>query len=135
MTSRLGWLVLVAGVMTGCYNPPKPACGFFCGPGGACPASYTCNAIDQRCHANGSPSDLVCSTLDAPLADVLPVVDGKVDGMIDGMIDAMPDASADAMPDARPLDAMPDAMPDAMVDARPLDATPDASADAMPDAI
>ena len=40
--------------MAGCYSPPEPACGFFCGPSGACPADYTCFS-DQRCHLNSAP--------------------------------------------------------------------------------
>lgn len=54
--------------MTGCYSVPQPACGFFCGSAGECPADYTCSAADNRCHLNGSPAQM-CSTLDAGIVD------------------------------------------------------------------
>ncbi len=54
----VGWL--------GCYDVPRPACGFRCGPSEACPADYSC-AADGRCHLNGSPSTLVCATPDAAI--------------------------------------------------------------------
>jgi len=46
--------------IAGCYDLPKPECGFVCGDNGACPADYTCNAADNRCHREGSP--LLCAT-------------------------------------------------------------------------
>lgn len=62
----------------GCYDVPEPPCGFRCGPMGACPAHYTCNQDDGRCHRDGAPASLVCGTVDAA-------------------IDAPPDAPLDAM--------------------------------------
>ena len=41
-------LVLGAVVLGGCYQTPKPDCGFTCGAGGACPTDYTCHE-DNRC--------------------------------------------------------------------------------------
>jgi hypothetical protein len=39
----------LAAVAAACFSPLKPACTFACGPGGACPAEYTC-ASDGLCH-------------------------------------------------------------------------------------
>jgi hypothetical protein len=60
-----GALTLGAAVATGCYDTPKPACGFACSSTDACPADYTCGA-DKRCRLTSA------STFpDCPL--VLPV--------------------------------------------------------------
>lgn len=70
---RIAYVVGALGAslaMTGCYSVPQPACGFFCGSGGACPADYTCSAADNRCHLNGSPAQM-CSTLDAGTSDAV----------------------------------------------------------------
>jgi hypothetical protein len=54
------WLVLVAAsivasiVASGCYNEPRPACGFVCGEAASCPTGYTCSAADNRCHLDGT---------------------------------------------------------------------------------
>ena len=66
-----------------CYRPPEPDCGFVCGPGGACPADYTCGR-DKRCHRDGTPASLVCD------------VDAGVDAARDAAADAPPDAAPDA---------------------------------------
>jgi hypothetical protein len=50
--------------LVGCYEPPKPDCGFRCGPNLACPSDYTC-ASDNRCHLDGSPTNLNCVTPDS----------------------------------------------------------------------
>ena len=76
---RLG--ALLAGAMfslalLGCYDIPKPQCGFRCGPDKACPEDYTCNDEDGRCHLNGAPPSLVCGTVDAG-------VDGATDAPVD----------------------------------------------------
>ena len=89
---------LAGAIVSACYDVPRPACGFLCGPAGECPDGYTC-AAEQVCHANGSPDGLVCRNPDAALP-----------------VDAMPDAASDAMPDGM-VDAADDAMVDAMVDA------------------
>jgi len=39
--------------LTACYEPPQPACGFYCGAGGTCPEDYTCTA-DNRCRLIGA---------------------------------------------------------------------------------
>jgi len=83
---------LVGLALPGCYDIPRPQCGFRCGPSGACPEGYTCDPDDGRCHLNGSPPSLVCGTLDAS-------VDGPVDAPVDAPI-------ADAAVDAPPADAM-----------------------------
>ena len=77
MALRVVWAITVAfAAGLGCYRAPKPACGFFCGPDGACPADYMC-AHDGRCHLNTAPASLVCegpdaaATIDAPF-DVPP---------------------------------------------------------------
>jgi hypothetical protein len=77
---------LLALALLGCYDVPKPECGFRCGPSGACPEDYTCSPSDGRCHLNGSPSSLVCGAGEAP-ADA--AVDGGGDAAVDAAIDAM----------------------------------------------
>jgi hypothetical protein len=57
-------IALAAIFIAGCYDAPRPECGFRCGPSAACPADYTC-ASDNTCHANGASPDLVCATPDA----------------------------------------------------------------------
>ena len=70
----LRWLASMSVVLAaGCYHPPEPDCGFFCGPGGACPEDYACVTSENRCHRAGAPADLVCpagdAAIDAPHAD------------------------------------------------------------------
>lgn len=60
-------LLAVAG-LAGCYAAPEPECGFICGPGGACPASYTC-ASDHHCHHDGATASPSCG---APPPDAAP---------------------------------------------------------------
>lgn len=45
------WAILLAA----CYDVPRPACGFACGPQRECPAGYVCNDFDgdNRCHPEG----------------------------------------------------------------------------------
>lgn len=107
-------------IAPGCYEVPKPDCGFVCGAGGACPADYTCNAADNRCHYIGASPSLVCPTFDA---SVDAPADAARDALPDAPIDAVVDAPIDAPPiDAPPIDAPPiDAPP---VDAPPIDAPP-----------
>jgi hypothetical protein len=57
-------IALAAIFMAGCYDAPRPECGFRCGPSAACPDDYTC-ASDSRCHRNGAPPDMVCESPDA----------------------------------------------------------------------
>lgn len=115
---------LLGGLLTlpGCYDLPTPACGFRCGPAGECPADYTCNSFDGRCHLNGSDPNLVCATPepDAGPPDTEPPVD---------VMDASDATDANDASDASdaPLDA-----DDGGVDA-PLDAD-DGGVDAPLDA-
>lgn len=67
MLARLAYVAFAAALVVGCYDVPQPACGFVCGPAAACPDDYTCNASDNRCHANSAPADLVCPGSDAGL--------------------------------------------------------------------
>jgi hypothetical protein len=67
--SGLGTLMLIAAAgasVSACYEIPRPACGFLCGPQSACPDGYAC-ATDGYCHRLGEPADLVCAPIDGPL--------------------------------------------------------------------
>lgn len=119
MTRALLAVALALGA--GCYNEPRPVCGFFCGPNASCPDDYACNA-EGRCVLDGTPASTVCPGVDA-------AIDAAPDAPFDAPVDAMIDAAVDAMIDA-PVDAMVDADVDAMVDA-PVDAMPDAMVDAL----
>ena len=93
-------LVALSGaIVAACYEVPRPACGFVCGPDGACPDGYTC-ASDDVCHLAGAPDSLVCPHPDAALP-----------------ADARPDAAPDVAPDMAPDMAI--ASPDAPVDMPP----------------
>jgi hypothetical protein len=59
-------VALVTLILVGCYDAPKPACGFECGAAGACPVGYSC-AADSYCHLDGSSTDLSCPVLDASI--------------------------------------------------------------------
>ncbi len=54
MVARIACLALTLGFLVGCYNIPTPECGFACGPAGACPSSYACNASTNRCELDGT---------------------------------------------------------------------------------
>jgi len=122
-------LAVALALGAGCYNEPRPVCGFFCGPNASCPDDYSCNA-EGRCVLVGTPASTVCAGLDASvdappdMVDAPPVdappsdsdVDAMIDAPVDADVDAMVDADVDAMVDAG-VDAMPDAMDDAGVDA------------------
>jgi hypothetical protein len=73
--ARVASPLLLVLVISACYSPHQPDCGFFCGPDGACPADYQC-AADGRCHRDGTPETLVCPP-DAAVAapDVMPDAD------------------------------------------------------------
>ena len=80
------WLACVVALAAGCYDPPKPDCGFVCGPQGACPSGYTCQARDNRCHRDGT---------DGPCADVLDAsIDGSGDTTSPTVVSRVPDEGA-----------------------------------------
>lgn len=114
-------LALCGAIIAACYEIPRPACGFLCGPADACPDGYSC-AADMYCHRNDTPSDLMCTRADAPLpADANP--DGaSADATIDAPIDAGGDAAGSAV-DGAAIDAVLDATDDAGADAA-IDAPP-----------
>jgi hypothetical protein len=62
--------------LTGCYAPPQPACGFYCGAGGICPEDYTCTA-DNRCRLIGAADSC------APDAGIVGPDTGGFDGFPD----------------------------------------------------
>lgn len=64
--------VLVGLGLAGCYDVPKPTCGFQCGPSLACPDDYTCSA--GRCILNGSPLDVSCPGTDAGFVGDMPQI-------------------------------------------------------------
>ena len=47
-------MALALGVLVGCYDLPKPECGFACGPASECPSDYTCNPAVNRCVLDGT---------------------------------------------------------------------------------
>jgi hypothetical protein len=95
-----GALALAGALIAACYEIPRPACGFLCGPAGACPDGYSC-AADMYCHRNDAPLDLVCTHPDAPLpADANPDTRASADATIDAAPDAGDDAAIDAGDDA-----------------------------------
>ena len=51
---RISSLSTFVVALTACYDLPKPDCGFVCGPSAACPADYTCNMADNRCHLDAT---------------------------------------------------------------------------------
>jgi hypothetical protein len=67
--------------LPGCYDVPKPQCGFRCGPDESCPEGYTCNRADGRCHRDDAPASLVCGTVDASIAPDAPK-DGGIDAAL-----------------------------------------------------
>ena len=119
MTRLVG--AVVALVLTGCYETPKPNCAFLCGPGDSCPQGYLCGD-DRVCHkvlpgnhlAECDETFRLDAAVDAP-ADA-PAVDAAIDSPlpVDAPIDAR---EIDAPPDAHEIDAPPDAPP-------PIDAPP-----------
>ena len=109
--AALALLAALAGaIVSACYDVPRPACGFLCGPAGECPDGYTC-AAEQVCHANGSPDGLVCRNPDAALP-----VDAMSDVAADQRVDAMADAPEDMTDAAEDAAAEDDAAEDAAVD-------------------
>ena len=96
MMRRLACLGIFA-AWVACYDEPKPACGFRCGPAQECPDGYTC-ADDGRCHRTGSDPTLVCGSIDAAIPD-------SPDGP--EIFDALPDAPSDALTDAPIADGPP----------------------------
>jgi len=99
--AALGLSLTLAGVIiTACYEIPRPACGFLCGPGDACPDGYSC-AGDMYCHRNDTPPDLMCTRPDAPLPADATGADADAGADTDATADdAAIDAGEDAAPDA-----------------------------------
>ena len=98
---RLG-LGLGLGLGAGCYDIPRPACGFVCGPGGACPDGYRC-AEDLYCHRNGAPADLACAHPDAALpVDAALAGDAAVDAAAAGTVTAGSDSTSPTLPGTSP---------------------------------
>lgn len=60
----------LAALVTGCFDPPKPACAFLCGTDSSCPSGYTC-AGDGWCKRDDVAPSFVCEpgTVDAAVAD------------------------------------------------------------------
>ena len=90
---------ICAGIAT-CYSPPKPACGFVCGPGGACPEDYTCQA--NRCRLNGATD--ACAPLDAAAIPDTPMHSGDAQDdakIADAAIDA--DSTPPALTSSTPM--------------------------------
>ena len=54
MVARIACLALTLGILVGCYDLPKPECGFACGPASECPSDYTCNTAVNRCQLVGT---------------------------------------------------------------------------------
>lgn len=52
-------LAALAATLAACFDPAEPACPFRCGPGGACPASYSCST-DGLCHRDDGKG--LCTT-------------------------------------------------------------------------
>ncbi len=70
-------LAICLGLISACYSPPQPACGFACQRSGECPTDYFC-APDGICHREGSSPTAACAIdarsdsprpIDAPLTD------------------------------------------------------------------
>ena len=88
--------VALSGLLTsGCYDTPRPACGFACSSSGACPSGYVCGA-GNRCRLPSVPDSRCVEDLPAE-ADAMPIDAMPIDAM---PVDARPDAGIDAMPDA-----------------------------------
>jgi len=54
MVARIACMALALGILVGCYDIPKPECGFACGPASECPSDYTCNVAVNRCQLVGT---------------------------------------------------------------------------------
>lgn len=78
---RIREMCLALMLLTGCFESPRPLCGFKCGLHAECPADYAC-AADGQCHLQGGPATLVCPLIDAAVdaEPALPVVMKLVPG-------------------------------------------------------
>lgn len=70
-------LAICLGLISACYSPPQPDCGFACKRSGECPTDYVC-APDGICHREGTSPTTACVAdaridtprpIDAPPAD------------------------------------------------------------------
>lgn len=73
----IGWIAWGA---AGCYEEPRPTCGFRCGAAGACPPGYACGD-EGRCVLDGAPAGTSCAAptdagapADAAIVDAPPAV-------------------------------------------------------------
>jgi hypothetical protein len=64
-------------LVTACYSPPKPDCGFVCRQSGECPSDYFC-APDGICHLEGTPATMQCA-IDARVDSPRPIDAPPVD--------------------------------------------------------
>lgn len=72
MTNVLGRILAIClGLVTACYSPPAPDCGFVCRRGGECPSDYFC-APDGICHRNGTSPTVACA-IDARVDSPKPI--------------------------------------------------------------
>ena len=99
MSGRL--IALCGALIAACYDVPTPACGFACGPDGACPDRYTC-AADRYCHLAGSPADLMCGRPDAG-PDASQASSGVSTGLAAGGAGGGVTAGSDSTSPARPV--------------------------------
>jgi len=93
------FLVGVLGMLGGCYDVPRPVCGFYCGPDYACPDDYSCHG--GRCILNSAIPTLdlddlgaSCELVDAggPPPDDVELFDVPVGPTV---VDHVPDSDDD----------------------------------------
>ncbi len=61
-------LAICLGLISACYSPPQPDCGFACKRSGECPTDYFC-APDGICHREGTSPTAACvadARIDSP---------------------------------------------------------------------
>jgi hypothetical protein len=62
-----------------CYTPPRPYCGFLCGPNGECPDDYACSA-SFVCRLTSAPASVTCGPDAAVIVDSPPPTDVLTEG-------------------------------------------------------
>jgi hypothetical protein len=73
---RSAVVIAIVGLV-GCFEPPHPTCGFYCGAAGLCPDGYQC-AADRQCHAASASSDVTCPMPDGGIIDNVPPMAGAL---------------------------------------------------------